>query len=64
MFKRPFNTVLARLGLVAAVLATLLILAPAASAADPYEVSYPENGEDPVATFSAMDEDEGADDGG
>ena len=62
MFKRPFNTVLARLGLVAAVLATLLILAPVASAADPYEVSYAENGDEPVATFSAADPDADADD--
>ena len=61
MFKRPFNTVLARLGLVAAVLATLLILAPAASAADA-EYDYPENGTDPVATFSATDPDADADD--
>ena len=41
--------------MVAAILATLLILAPAASAAT--SVSYPENGEDPVATFSATDQD-------
>ena len=62
MINRPFNTVLARLGLVAAVLATLFILAPVASAADPYEVSYAENGEGPVATFSATDPDADADD--
>ena len=55
MFNRPFNTVLARLGLVAAVLATLMILAPVASAAT--SVSYAENGTDPVATFSATDQD-------
>ena len=54
MLNRPFNTVLARLGLVAAVLATLLLLAPVASAADS-SVDYAENGEDPVATFSATD---------
>ena len=53
---------MARLGLVAAVLATLLILAPAASAAETAEYSYPENGEDPVATFSASDPDADADD--
>ena len=52
---RMFNTVLARLGLVAAILATLLLLAPAASAAT--SVSYAENGTDPVATFSATDQD-------
>ena len=56
-----FNTVLARLGLVAAVLATLLILAPAAAAADA-EYDYAENGEDPVATFSASDPDADAGD--
>ena len=61
MFKRPFNTVLARLGLVAAVLATLFILAPVTSAADA-EYDYPENGEDAVATFSASDPDADADD--
>ena len=55
MFKRPFNTVLARLGLVAAILATLMILAPVATADT--EVDYPENGTDPVATFSATDQD-------
>ena len=62
MINRPFNTVLARLGLVAAVLATLFILAPVASAADPYEVSYAENADIPVATFSASDPDADADD--
>ena len=56
MFKRPFNTVLARLGLVAAVLATLLILAPAASAAT-LTYSHAENDEDSVATFTATDQD-------
>ena len=34
MLNRPFNTVLARLGLVAAILATLMLLAPVALAAD------------------------------
>ena len=42
--------------MVAAILATLLILAPVALAADA-EYDYPENGEDPVATFSADDPD-------
>ena len=55
MLNRPFNTVLARLGLVAAILATLMLLAPAATAAT--SVSYAENGTDPVATFSATDQD-------
>ncbi len=62
MFNRPHNTVLARLGLVAAILATLMILAPVASAADPYEVDYLENGTDPVGTFNADDEDADAGD--
>ena len=70
MFKRPFNTVLARLGLVAAVLATLLILAPAASAqsasecaqdGDTLKCTYVENGTDPVTELSATDPDEGED---
>ena len=56
-----FNTVLARLGLVAAILATLLILAPAASAADA-EYNYAEDREDAVATFSAADPDADAGD--
>ena len=55
VISRPFNTVLARLGLVAAVLATLLLLAPAATAAT--SVSYEENDTAPVATFSATDQD-------
>ena len=41
--------------MVAAILATLLILAPAASAAT--SVSYAENGEEAVATFNATDQD-------
>ena len=49
--------------MVAAVLATLLILAPVASAADPHEVSFPEDREDlTVATFSASDPDADSDD--
>ena len=55
MFNRPFSTVLARLGLVAAILATLMILAPAASAAEMY--TYEENDDVPVDTFNATDED-------
>ena len=61
MLNRPFNTVLARLGLVAAILATLMILAPAASAADA-EYDYAEDREDAVATFSASDPDADAGD--
>ena len=41
--------------MVAAILATLLILAPVALAAE--ELEYEENGTDPVATLSATDED-------
>ena len=37
-----------------------MILAPVASAADPVKVSYPENGTDPVQSFSAVDEDAGS----
>ena len=62
MINRPFSTALARLGLVAAVLATLMILAPVVSAADPYEVSYAEDRTDAVATFSASDPDADAGD--
>ena len=47
--------------MVAAILATILILAPAASAADA-AYDYAENGEDPVATFSATDPDADAGD--
>ncbi len=62
MINRPFRTVLARLGLVAAVLATLLILAPVASAADPLKYEYEENGDAVVETFTANDEDADAGD--
>ena len=61
MLNRPFNAVLVRLGLVAAVLATLMILAPAVSAADA-EYDYAEDREDAVATFSASDPDADAGD--
>ena len=42
--------------MVAAILATILIIAPVVSAADA-EYDYPENGTDPVDTFSATDPD-------
>jgi hypothetical protein len=42
--------------LVAAILATLMLLAPVVSAADQM-VDYPENGTDPVMTFNATDAD-------
>ena len=61
MINRPFSTVLARLGLVAAILATLMILAPVALAADA-EYDYAEDREDAVATFSAADPDADAGD--
>ncbi len=54
--------VLTRFGIIAAVLATLVVIAPAVSAADPLEFDYAENGEDPVATFSATDPDADAGD--
>ena len=47
--------------MVAAILATLMLLAPVALAADA-EYDYAENGEDPVATFSATDPDADAGD--
>ncbi len=47
--------VLTRFGIIAAVLATLVFIAPAAFAATKYSV--PENTSDPVARFSASDED-------
>ena len=52
---------MARLGLVAAILATILIIAPVVSAADA-DYEYAENGTDPVATFSATDPDADAGD--
>ncbi len=53
---RPFNRIMVRLAIVAAVLATLMLLAPAASAATA-KLTYEENGTDAVATLSATDED-------
>ena len=47
--------VLTRFGIIAAVLATLVFIAPVASAAETF--TYPENGTAPVATFSATDAD-------
>ena len=62
MKNRSSYAVLTRFGIIAAILATLVLIAPAVSAADPLEFSYPENGEDPVATFIASDPDADADD--
>ena len=68
MLNRPLNAVLVRLAIVAAALAALLLIAPAATAdeADPpcsmvgstVTCSYDEDGTDPVADFSAMDPEE------
>ena len=55
MLNRSLNSVMARLGIVAAALALLALVAPVAFAAT--TISYPENGTEPVATFSAMDQD-------
>ena len=62
MKNRSSYAVLTRFGIIAAILATLVLIAPAVSAADPLKFSYDENGEDPVATFSASDPDADADD--
>ena len=45
-----------RFGIIAAILATLVLIAPVVSAAD-FEDEYLENGTEPVAMFSAMDAD-------
>ena len=55
MLNRPLNAVIVRLALVASALALLMVVAPVAFAAT--AVSYPENGTDSVATFSATDPD-------
>ena len=46
-----------RFGIIGAVLATLVLIAPVVSAADPIEIDYAENGMDAVLTFSATDAD-------
>ncbi len=66
MFNRPFNAVLTRLAIVAAILATLLLVAPAASAQDSPAMcqqdgsmvtcTYEENSREPVLSFSAGDQ--------
>ena len=62
MLTPSLNTVMTRLLIVAAVLATLIIIvAPAISAQEaPMEVEYAENGTDTVITFTSTDP-EGAD---
>ena len=62
MKNRSSYAVLTRFGIIAAILATLVLIAPAVSAADPLEFSYDENGDEAVATFTASDPDADADD--
>ena len=70
MKNRSSYAVLTRFGIIAAVLATLVLIAPAASGQSASECeldgstlkcTYEEKGEDPVATFTADDPDEGED---
>ena len=63
MKNRSSYAVLTRFGIIAAILATLVLIAPAATAASECELDgdtvkcmYEENGTDPVATFSAADD--------
>ena len=53
MINRPLHTTLGRLTIVAIILATLLLVAPVASAA-PIVKNYPENGTAPVARFNPI----------
>ena len=62
MKNRSSYAVLTRFGIIAAILATLVLIAPVVSATDPLKFKYDENGEDPVATFTASDEDADAGD--
>ena len=57
MKNRSSYAVLTRFGIIAALLATLMLIAPAVSGAGHLEFDYDENGTDPVATFSASDAD-------
>ena len=64
MNSRPAYTVLTRFGIIAAVLATLVLIAPAAQSASQcaldggtVKCTYEENGTAPVANFVATDED-------
>ena len=61
MLNRPLSAVLVRLAIVASALALLMLVAPVVFAADT-SVEYPENGKDPVLTFSASDPDADAGD--
>ena len=62
MKNRSSYAVLTRFGIIAAILATLVLIAPVVSATDPLEFSYDENGKDPVETFTANDPDADAGD--
>ena len=63
MKNRSSHAVLTRFGIIAAILATLVLIAPAASAGDALEVDFPEDREDlTVATFNASDPDADAGD--
>ena len=63
MKNRSLHSVLTRFGIIAAILATLVLIAPAATAQSVCELdggtvkcTYEENGTDPVASFSATDD--------
>ena len=57
MLNRPLNAVSARLAIVAAALALLMLVAPVVFASSHVELEYEEGRTDPVETFSASDED-------
>ena len=63
MKNRSLHSVLTRFGIIAAILATLVLIAPAATAQSVCELDgstvkcdYEENGTDPVASFAATDD--------
>ena len=55
MLTPSLNTVMTRLLIVAAVLATLVLFAPAASAQSDEPIEFPENSTDPVRVFTSTD---------
>ena len=56
MLTPSLNTVMTRLLIVAAVLATLvLVVVPATRAQESNDIEYTENGTDPVRTFTSTD---------
>ena len=57
MLNRPLNAVMARLAIVAAALALLMLVAPVVFASSHVAIDYAENGDAPVDTFSATDAD-------